>query len=70
MLIICVANVPSIDSRLLHQYVTYDHFHGHLIFLGRVWSIYLVSILLGVGYAGKVLSIKPLRYLGSISFCV
>jgi len=70
MLIICVVHVPSIYSRLLHQYVPYDHSHGYLIFFGLVWSIFLVSILRGEGYAGKVLSIKLLLYLSSISFSV
>ena len=70
MLIIIVANVPSIYSRMLRQYVLYDHFHRHFNFFSFVWSIFLVSILRGEGNAEKLLSIKPLRYLGSISFSI
>jgi hypothetical protein len=54
MIMISVPNVPLIYIRLLHQYVPYDPFHGHLIIFGLVWSNFLVSILQG-GKCGKII---------------
>ncbi len=70
MFIIIDGNVPSIYSHRLHQYVTYDHFHGYFVHLRSFLVDFSRFNIAGEGFAEKLLSITPLCYLGSISFSV
>lgn len=69
-LLVVGATVPAVFNSLFRRQVPIEYFHGEVIFFGVVWSVFLLGVLQGTGFCGRIFRLKPLRYLGLISFSV
>ena len=65
--IICLLT-PSIFGMLARHEVPIDRFHNTLTPFGLLWATFLLCYLSGTGHIARILSLRPLRYLGIISF--
>lgn len=59
---------PSIYSILIGRTVPLDYFHNSLTLFGALWAVFMLAYLSGTGLITQLLSLRPLRFLGIISF--
>ncbi len=62
--------IPDIYNRIFDVPVLGTHFHRDYGLYAGLWSLFLVTQLLGTGRIRSILSAAPLRFLGNISFSV
>ena len=60
--------VPDILRGLLDRNIHPFSFHKEFLLFGIIWSLFIVSCHLGVGVIRRILSAKPIRFVGIISF--
>jgi peptidoglycan/LPS O-acetylase OafA/YrhL len=64
----CVTMVPAFWTMATGEAIETEHFHGSVGLFGALWSILLLCQLHGRGWMRWVLSSRPLRFVGSVSF--
>ena len=60
--------IPSVWASLFRQSLQL-YYHKILLF-GGLWSLFIFSYMNGTGFINRILSIKPLRFIGVVSFSI
>lgn len=60
--------IPEILGKILDRGITTDSLHKDFLLFGIIWSLFIVLCHLGSGVLRKILSGKPIRFIGIISF--
>jgi len=59
---------PSVYGKLVGRTVPLDYFHTSLTLFGALWALFMLAYLSGTGLIARLLSLRPLRFVGIISF--
>lgn len=62
--------VPDILGGVLDRDIPRFSFHKEFLLFGAIWALFIVSCHLGTGVIRRILSAKPIRFIGIISFSV
>jgi len=65
-----VLHIASVFNTLLGGQIPPNYFHLYPTRLGVLWVVCLVGLLNGTGFMKSALSIRPLRFVGIISFSI
>jgi len=69
-LLAAVLLIPSVFSAIFPTTEEINKVPGDIGILSALWSVFLLSVLLGRGWLSSALSFAPLRWLGLISYSV
>ncbi len=62
--------VPDVLGRVLDRRISPDSLHKDFLLFGIIWSLFIVLCHLGTGVLREMLSCRPIRFIGIISFSV